>query len=66
MHTNKLKRTLTQTLIHIRVDSVPDAPGVRPVTGHEGKGEKGGDRLIKQEVILGKGGGREGAIKQRD
>ena len=58
MHTHTLKPT--QTLIHIRAGNVPDAPGVRPVTGHEGTGEKGGDRFIKQEVILGKGGGRDG------
>lgn len=31
---------------------LPDAPGVWPVSGHEGTGQQWRDRLVKQEVVL--------------
>lgn len=37
---------------HQTVLALPDPPGVRPVSGHEGRGEQWRHRLVKQEVIL--------------
>ena len=36
--------------------ALPDAPGIRPVSGHEGRGEQGRHWLVKQEVLLRWGG----------
>lgn len=31
---------------------LPDAPGIRPVTGHEGRCQQRRDGLVEQEVLL--------------
>lgn len=31
---------------------LPDAPGIRPVTGHEGRGQQRRDGLVEQEMLL--------------
>merc|ERR1719309_377595 len=47
----------TQVILLVHPDQegfvvvVPDASGVRPVTGHTSAGQQGRDRLVKQEVI---------------
>ena len=42
---------------------MPDSTAVRPVTGHTSTGQQGGDRLVKQEVVLQK---RNGSIVRGD
>lgn len=43
------------SLLDLRVKfhlTSPDAPGIRPVSGHEGRCEQWRHRLVKEEVIL--------------
>lgn len=41
-----------------RPQNLPDAPGVRPVTGHPSTCQQRGHGLVKQKVILGTGQGQ--------
>lgn len=52
-------REVTQQTCSRAEDTLPDAPGVRPVSGHKGTCQQRRDRFVKQEVVL-KVGGTQG------